>query len=78
VDFEESRRTIIGARNRVGRGLSYRSARLHRLAESIPGLLKFKKIPSLQNILKIFGLKNCLLLYMLFLYNITGTMKNCF
>ncbi len=30
----------IWARNRVGIGLSYRSARLHRLAESIPGLLK--------------------------------------
>jgi hypothetical protein len=30
----------MGARNRVGTGLSYRPARLHRLAESIPGLLK--------------------------------------
>ncbi len=28
------------SRNRVGIGLSYRPARLHRLAESIPGLLK--------------------------------------
>jgi hypothetical protein len=27
----------MGARNREGRGLSYRPARLHRLAESIPG-----------------------------------------
>ncbi len=33
------------ARNRVGIGLSYRPARLHRLAESNPGLLKkVKKI----------------------------------
>jgi hypothetical protein len=30
----------IGAGNRVGKGLPYRPARLHRLAESIPGLLK--------------------------------------
>jgi hypothetical protein len=30
----------MGARNRVGIGLSYRPARLHRLAESIPLLLK--------------------------------------
>ncbi len=30
----------MGARNQVGRGLSYRAVRLHRLAESIPGLLK--------------------------------------
>ncbi len=29
-----------GVRNQVGIGLSYPSARLHRLAESIPGLLK--------------------------------------
>ncbi len=29
-----------GARNRVGIGLSYRPARPHRLAESIPGLFK--------------------------------------
>ncbi len=31
---------LMGARNRVGIGLSYRPARLHRLVESIPGLLK--------------------------------------
>jgi hypothetical protein len=37
----------MGARNRVGIGLSYRSVRLHRLAESIPGLLKSIKIKSL-------------------------------
>jgi hypothetical protein len=37
----------MGARNRVGIGLSYRPARLHRLAESIPGPLKSLKIPSL-------------------------------
>ena len=37
----------MGARNRVGIGLSHRPARLHRLAESIPGLLKSLKIPSL-------------------------------
>jgi hypothetical protein len=30
-----------------GIGLSYRPARLHRLAESIPGLLKSLKIPTL-------------------------------
>jgi hypothetical protein len=34
----------MGARNRVGIGLSYWSARLHRLAESIPELLKSLKI----------------------------------
>ncbi len=35
----------MGARNRVGKALSYRwSARLHRLAESIPGHLKSLKI----------------------------------
>jgi hypothetical protein len=33
-----------GARNRVGIGLSNRPARLHRLAESILGLLKSLKI----------------------------------
>jgi hypothetical protein len=37
----------IGDGNRVGIGLSYQPARLHRLAESIPGLLKSLKIPSL-------------------------------
>ncbi len=37
----------MGARNRVGIGLSCRPARLHRLLESIPGLLKGLKIPSL-------------------------------
>ncbi len=36
----------MGARNRVGIGLSYRSVRLHRLAKSIPGLLKSIKIKS--------------------------------
>ncbi len=36
----------MGARNRVGVGLYYRPARLHRLAESIPGVLKNLKIPS--------------------------------
>jgi hypothetical protein len=34
------------AGNRVGMGLSYRPARLHRLAESIPGLLRSLKIPT--------------------------------
>jgi hypothetical protein len=34
----------MGARNRIGIGLSYRTARLHRLAESILGLLKCLKI----------------------------------
>jgi hypothetical protein len=34
----------MGARNRVGIGLSYRPARLHRLAELFPGLLKSFKI----------------------------------
>ncbi len=37
-------------RNPVGVGLSYRPARLHRLVESIPGLLKSLKIPSLSYI----------------------------
>jgi hypothetical protein len=32
----------MGARNRIGIGLSYRPVRLHRLAESIPGLLVIK------------------------------------
>jgi hypothetical protein len=36
----------MGTRNRVGIGLSYRAARIHRLA--VPGLLKSLKIPSLQ------------------------------
>ena len=35
------------SRNRVGIGLSYRPARLRRLAESIPRLLKSLKIPPL-------------------------------
>jgi hypothetical protein len=34
----------MGARIRVGVGLSYRAARLHRLAELIPGLLRSLKI----------------------------------
>jgi hypothetical protein len=37
----------MGPRNRVGIGLAYRPAKLHRLAESIPGLLKSLKIPFL-------------------------------
>jgi hypothetical protein len=37
----------MGARNRVGVRLSHRPARLHRLAESIPGVLKSLKISSL-------------------------------
>jgi hypothetical protein len=37
----------MGARNRVGIGLSYWPARIHRLEESIPGLLEILKIPSL-------------------------------
>jgi hypothetical protein len=37
----------MGARKRTGIGLSYRPARLHRLAESIPGLPKSLKIQSL-------------------------------
>jgi hypothetical protein len=37
----------MGTRNRVRVGLSYRPARFYRLAESIPGLLKSLKIPSL-------------------------------
>jgi hypothetical protein len=40
----------MGARNRVGIGCSYRPTRLHRLAESIPGVLKSLKIPSLYSI----------------------------
>ncbi len=34
----------MGARNRVGIGLSYRPTRLHKLAESIPGFYKRLKI----------------------------------
>ncbi len=34
----------MGARKRVGIGLSYRLVRQHRLAESIPGLLKNLKL----------------------------------
>jgi hypothetical protein len=34
----------MGARNQVGMGLSYRLVRQHRLAESIPGLLKNLKL----------------------------------
>jgi hypothetical protein len=57
----------MGARNRAGRGLSYRTARLHRLAESIawkgfliiPELLKSLKIPSQD--FHIFSLKKELL-----------------
>ncbi len=45
-------RKYMGARNRVGIGLSYRPARLHRLAESIPGFLKSLKIPSLMSFAK--------------------------
>jgi hypothetical protein len=37
----------MGARNRVGIWLSYRPARLHRLAESILGLLENIKIRAL-------------------------------
>ncbi len=42
--------TIYGASNRVGKRLSYRPANLHRLAESIPGLLKSLKIPVQESI----------------------------
>jgi hypothetical protein len=41
----------MGVRNREGVELSYRPARLHRLAESIPGLLKSLKIPPLYSFL---------------------------
>jgi hypothetical protein len=37
----------MGASNQLGIGLPQRSTRLHRLAESIPGLLKSLKIPPL-------------------------------
>jgi hypothetical protein len=39
----------MGARNTEGIGLSYLPARLHRLAESIRGLLKSFKIPALES-----------------------------
>jgi hypothetical protein len=41
----------MGARNRVGIGLSYRPARIHRLAGLgiVSGLLKSLKIPSQEN-----------------------------
>jgi hypothetical protein len=41
------------ARNRVGIGLSYRPARLHRLAESIPWFLKSLKY----HLLTVIGVK---------------------
>jgi hypothetical protein len=37
----------MGARNRAGIRLSFRPARLHRLAESIPGRLKFLQVRAL-------------------------------
>jgi hypothetical protein len=37
----------MGAKNQVVIGLSYWPARIHRLEESIPGLLESLKIPSL-------------------------------
>jgi hypothetical protein len=37
----------MGARNQLGKGFSYLPAMLHKLAESIPGLLNSLKIPSL-------------------------------
>jgi hypothetical protein len=43
----------MGTGNRVGIGVSYRPARLHRLAESIPGLLKSLKI--LAQKVEVFG-----------------------
>jgi hypothetical protein len=43
LEFKNS----LGARNRVEIGLSYRPARLQRLAESIPGLIKCLKIRAL-------------------------------
>ncbi len=36
VHLRRSKKGVCGARNRVGIGLSYRPARLHRLVESIP------------------------------------------
>jgi hypothetical protein len=36
----------MGATNRVGIELSYRPGRMHRLAESIPGLLEGLEMPS--------------------------------
>ncbi len=39
----EFHNNLRGARHRKGIGLSYRLARLHRLAESIPGLLESLK-----------------------------------
>jgi hypothetical protein len=39
----------MGARNLVGIGLSFRPARIHRLAELIPGLLKSLKIRAMIN-----------------------------
>jgi hypothetical protein len=48
----------MGARNLVGLGTSYRSARLHGLAESIPGLLKSLKIQSLDRFASRQGLRH--------------------
>ncbi len=41
----------MGVRNSVGTGLQYRPARLHRLAKSIPRIMKSWKIPSLTPVL---------------------------
>jgi hypothetical protein len=38
------------ARNRVGTGLLYRPARLHRLVKTIPGLLKILQIRALSKL----------------------------
>jgi hypothetical protein len=58
----------VGARNRVGIGLSYWRARFHRLAESIPGLIKSLKIPS-RNIRTMRGttVEDCLVGYIMFI-----------
>jgi hypothetical protein len=47
VHLRRSKKGVRGARNRVGIGLSYRPARLHRLVESIPGILKRLQVRAL-------------------------------
>jgi hypothetical protein len=47
----------MGARNREGIGLSYQPARLHRLAELIPVLLKSLKIRALISYFHVHELK---------------------
>jgi hypothetical protein len=58
----------IGARNRVGIGLSYLPASLNRLAESVPGPSKSLKIPFQFNfLLKSFHISRLLTQYIMYM-----------